>query len=48
MRRIALTVIATLAIAASTAPAFAQRSGGILKLYHRDSPASPSILEEAR
>ena len=26
--------------------ATAQKSGGILKVYHRDSPASMSILEE--
>src|SRR5437763_8775851 len=26
--------------------AFAQKSGGVLKVYHRDSPASMSILEE--
>jgi peptide/nickel transport system substrate-binding protein len=30
-----------------TAPGFAQKSGGILKIYHRDSPASMSVLEEA-
>jgi peptide/nickel transport system substrate-binding protein len=28
-------------------PVFAQKSGGTLKFYHRDSPASGSILEEA-
>jgi peptide/nickel transport system substrate-binding protein len=28
-------------------PALAQKSGGILRIYHRDSPASMSILEEA-
>jgi peptide/nickel transport system substrate-binding protein len=28
-------------------PALAQKQGGILKIYHRDSPASMSILEEA-
>jgi peptide/nickel transport system substrate-binding protein len=28
-------------------PALAQRQGGVLKIYHRDSPASMSILEEA-
>ena len=27
--------------------ALAQKPGGILKIYHRDSPASMSILEEA-
>ncbi|HEX3413330.1 MAG TPA: hypothetical protein VHT00_16560, partial [Stellaceae bacterium] len=26
--------------------AVAQKSGGVLKVYHRDSPASMSILEE--
>src|SRR3989440_8175466 len=30
-----------------TAPAPAQQSGGVLKFFHRDSPASMSILEEA-
>ncbi len=34
-------------LAAVTLPALAQKPGGILKLYHRDSPASMSILEEA-
>src|SRR5438067_1466808 len=29
------------------APALTQKSGGMLRLYHRDSPASMSILEEA-
>ena len=28
-------------------PAMAQKAGGILKIYNRDSPASMSILEEA-
>ena len=28
-------------------PALAQKQGGVLKVYHRDSPASMSILEEA-
>ena len=27
--------------------ALAQKSGGVLKIYHRDSPASMSVLEEA-
>jgi peptide/nickel transport system substrate-binding protein len=31
----------------SAETAFAQKSGGILKIYHRDSPASMSIHEEA-
>src|SRR6202166_4785957 len=28
-------------------PAISQQSGGVLKFYHRDSPASASIHEEA-
>src|SRR5690349_11922269 len=28
-------------------PTLAQKQGGVLKIYHRDSPASMSILEEA-
>jgi peptide/nickel transport system substrate-binding protein len=35
------------AVALAGGPAAAQKSGGILKLYHRDSPASLSIHEEA-
>jgi len=31
----------------STDPALAQRTGGVLKFFHRDSPASGSIHEEA-
>src|SRR5437763_6033492 len=31
---------------ALAAPALAQKSGGILRVFHRDSPASMSILEE--
>ncbi|MBV9862177.1 MAG: peptide ABC transporter substrate-binding protein [Alphaproteobacteria bacterium] len=38
----ALAAVLTLA-----APALAQKSGGTLRVYHRDSPASMSILEEA-
>src|SRR5579884_664924 len=37
----------TAAIAAAGGPAFGQKSGGILKIQHWDSPASMSILEEA-
>jgi peptide/nickel transport system substrate-binding protein len=36
-----------LALLAATCPAAAQKQGGVLHLYHRDSPASMSILEEA-
>src|SRR5260370_26727106 len=35
------------AIAAASAPATAQKSGGIIKMFRPDSPASMSILEEA-
>src|SRR5262252_6022780 len=38
------TLLITLA---DTELALAQKSGGVLKIYHRDSPASMSILEEA-
>ena len=38
----AVVVAATL----GTAPAWAQKPGGVLKLYTLDSPASMSILEE--
>ncbi len=38
---------ALLAASLAAAPAVAQKSGGILKVYHWDSPASMSIHEEA-
>src|SRR6516225_5623684 len=44
----ALATAAALFITVSVAEtAFAQKPGGVLKIYHRDSPASMSILEEA-
>ena len=43
-RRIAAAIVAAMLL---TAPAMAQKSGGILKVQHWDSPASMSILEEA-
>jgi peptide/nickel transport system substrate-binding protein len=43
----AFAASATLLIASATAdPALAQKQGGILRVYHRDSPASMSIHEE--
>jgi len=36
-----------LALTVAIAPAVAEKQGGILKMYHRDSPASASIHEEA-
>ena len=41
------SAMASLAIASLVAPAMAQKQGGVLRMYHRDSPASMSILEEA-
>jgi peptide/nickel transport system substrate-binding protein len=43
--RVFVTVCALLA--AGAGPALAQKTGGILKIQHWDSPASMSILEEA-
>ena len=42
-------LMAGVAVAAAlcAGPAFAQKPGGTLRLYHRDSPASMSILEES-
>jgi peptide/nickel transport system substrate-binding protein len=39
--------ISVLSVALAASPAAAQKSGGILRLFHRDSPASASIHEEA-
>src|ERR1700759_1398746 len=38
---------AALALLTMILPAMAQKSGGILRIYHRDSPSSLSIHEEA-
>src|SRR5262249_59495991 len=40
-------LLAALALALSTGAAIAQKSGGILKIPHGDSPASMSIHEES-
>jgi peptide/nickel transport system substrate-binding protein len=45
--RIAAPLAVLLAGILIAGTAFAQKSGGILKMYHRDSPASASIHEEA-
>src|SRR5277367_5280967 len=45
--KIGALVAAVLLQLLPTGPALAQKAGGILKLYHRDTPASMSILEEA-
>src|ERR1700720_3219492 len=46
LRSVLMLVGLTIATFAA-APAFAQKSGGILRLSHFDSPASMSILEES-
>src|SRR5947209_19874878 len=43
----AVTGGALLIAMSGSGPAFAQRQGGILRMYTPDSPASMSILEEA-
>jgi peptide/nickel transport system substrate-binding protein len=40
-------LVAAFLAALFAAPALAQKSGGVLKFFHRDSPASMSIHEEA-
>src|SRR6266478_1110750 len=44
---IAAAASALLLATAARGPALAQKSGGVLKLSHFDSPASMSILEES-
>jgi hypothetical protein len=43
----ALALAGCLAFAAAPGAAVAQQWGGVLKFFHRDSPASMSIHEEA-
>src|SRR5499427_3142731 len=45
--RTLVTASALVAGAVVPAPGFAQKSGGVLKVHHQDSPASMSIIEEA-
>ena len=42
-----LLLIGAVVAAPLAGPAMAQKSGGVLKFFHRDSPASGSIHEEA-
>jgi hypothetical protein len=47
MARMLRTLVTASALAAGAlvgSPAFAQKSGGILKVHHQDSPASMSII----
>jgi peptide/nickel transport system substrate-binding protein len=47
-RRAAIAVYAfATALAITIAPAAAQKQGGTLSFYHRDSPPGPSLLEES-
>ena len=46
-RRWLSAVAALLGAMAASAPAFAQKPGGILRAGHFDSPASMSMLEES-
>ena len=45
MRGLGAVLLAALLL--SAAPGMAQKSGGTLRVYHRDSPAGMSVLEEA-
>jgi len=47
MRSIVLVGAVAASLVFSTGLAFAQKTGGILKIYHRDNPPSASIHEEA-
>src|SRR6201994_5022137 len=47
MRPIVLLGGLAAALMCSTGMALAQKSGGVLKMYHRDNPPSASIHEEA-
>jgi peptide/nickel transport system substrate-binding protein len=44
--RIVAAVLGALTLLGSAGAAYAQKPGGILRIYHRDSPASMSIHEE--
>ena len=44
---IAKTALLAVVVVGVAVPALAQKSGGVLRVFHRDSPASASIHEEA-
>ena len=46
LKRLALGAAAAITVGALALPATAQKPGGILRINHRDSPASMSIHEE--
>src|SRR5712664_2687885 len=47
MRSVLALAAIVLSLLAASDVALAQKQGGILRVYHRDSPASASIHEEA-
>ena len=47
MRLIVLVGAVAASLVVCAGAAFAQKPGGILRMYHRDNPPSASILEEA-
>ena len=46
LRLSVIGIAATVLTGALALPAMAQKPGGILRIYHRDSPASMSVHEE--
>ena len=46
LKRVVIGAAATIVAGAVALPAVAQKPGGILRIYHRDSPASMSVHEE--
>src|ERR1051325_4442643 len=46
MRGMQRLIAGLIILASTTSTALAQKPGGILRVYHRDSPASMSIYEE--
>src|SRR5215471_21841890 len=46
MRRAATMAVVAAALVAGMGAALAQKQGGVLRVYHRDSPANMSIYEE--
>ena len=46
LKRLVIGTAATVLTGALALPAMAQKPGGVLRIYHRDSPASMSVHEE--
>ena len=47
MRSMVMAAAVAACLVGSSSVAFAQKSGGILKMYHRDNPPTLSILESS-